>query len=93
MITAGPIVTGAPLVITVPPAIPLPTLTAPINWPDNFYDRAQQTDRLVADLAALDADQQQIAVPPALNALHTLQAFANWSTATLDGRHRRANAR
>ena len=45
--------------------------------------------RLVADLAALDADQQQIAVPPALNALHTLarstlQAFANWSTAALE---------
>jgi hypothetical protein len=89
VITASPIVTGAPLVITVPPAIPLPTLAAPISWPDNLYDRAQQADRLVADLAALDADQQQIAVPSALNALHTLaratlQAFANWSTAALD---------
>ena len=89
VITASPIMTSAPLVITVPPAIPLPTLAAPISWPDNLYDRAQQADRLVADLAALDADQQQIAVPPALNALHTLaratlQAFANWSTAALD---------
>jgi hypothetical protein len=89
VITASPIVTGASLVITVPPAIPLPTLTAPISWPDNLYDRAQQADRLVADLAALDADQQQIAVPPALNALHTfaratLQTFAGWSTAALD---------
>ena len=89
VITASPIVTSAPLVITVPPAIPLPTLAAPSSWPDNLYDRAQQADRLVADLAALDADQQQIAVPPALNALHTLaratlQAFANWSTAALD---------
>jgi hypothetical protein len=89
VITASPIVTGAALVITVPPAIPLPTLAAPISWPDNLYDRAQQADRLVADLAALDADQQQIAVPPALQALHmlaraTLQAFAGWSTAALD---------
>jgi hypothetical protein len=89
VITASPIVTGAPLVITVPPAIPLPTLTAPISWPDNLYDRAQQADRLVADLAALDADQQNSEVPPALNALHTLvrstlQAFARWSTAALD---------
>ena len=89
MITASPIVTGAALVITVPPAIPLPTLAPPISWPRNLYDRAQQADRLVADLAALDADQQHFAVPPALNALHTLarstlQAFAHWSTAALD---------
>jgi hypothetical protein len=88
-ITASPIVTGASLVITVPPAIPLPILTAPISWPDNLYDRAQQADRLVADLAALDAEQQQIEVPPALSAFHTLarstlQAFANWSTAALE---------
>ena len=89
VITASPIMTSAPLVITVPPAIPLPTLAAPISWPDNLYDRAQQADRLVADLAALDAAQQQIEVPPALHALHTLarstlQSFANWSTAALD---------
>ena len=89
VITASPIITDASLVITVPPAIPLPTLTAPISWPDNLYDRAQQADRLVADLAALDADQQRLEVPPALNALHTLaratlQAFAGWSTAALD---------
>jgi hypothetical protein len=89
VITASPIMTNARLVITVPPAIPLPTLAAPISWPDNLYDRAQQADRLVADLAALDAAQQQIEVPPALNALHmlarsTLQSFANWSTAALD---------
>ena len=89
VITASPIMISAPLVITVPPAIPLPTLAAPSSWPDNLYDRAQQADRLVADLAALDADQQQIEVPPALHALHTLaratlQAFAGWSTAALD---------
>jgi hypothetical protein len=89
VITTSPIITGASLVITVPPAIPLPTLTAPISWPDNLYDRAQQADRLVVDLAALDADQQQIEVPPALKALHmlaraTLQSFVGWSTAALD---------
>ncbi len=89
VITASPIVTHASLVITVPPAIPLPTLASPNSWPNNLYDRAQQADRLVADLAALDADQQHSEVPPALNALHalarsTLQAFAQWSTAALD---------
>jgi hypothetical protein len=88
-ITASPIVAGAALVITVLPAIPLPTLAPPSNWPSNLYDRAQQADRLVADLAALDADQQNSEVPPALNALHmlarsALQAFARWSTAALD---------
>ncbi len=89
VITASPIVTNATLVITVSPAIPLPTLAPPSSWPSNLYDRAQQADRLVADLAALDADQQNIVVPPALNGLHTLarstlQAFARWSTAALD---------
>ena len=89
VITASPIVTSAALVITVPPAIPLPTLPPPLSWPRNLYDRAQQADRLVADLAALDADQQNVVVPPALNALHTLarstlQAFARWSAAALD---------
>jgi hypothetical protein len=89
VITASPIVTGVALVITVLPAIPLPTLAPPSSWPSNLYDRAQQADRLVADLAALDADQQNSEVPPALNALHTLarstlQAFARWSTAALD---------
>ncbi len=89
VITTNPIVTGAALVITVPPPIPLPTLLPPSSWPSNLYDRAQQADRLVADLAALDTDQQHVAVPPALNALHalarsTLQAFARWSTAALD---------
>ena len=88
-ITASPIVTSAVLVITLPPAIPLPTLPPPLSWPRNLYDRAQQADRLVADLAALDAEQQNVVVPPALNALHTLarsmlQAFARWSTAALD---------
>jgi hypothetical protein len=89
VITGRPIVTGAALVITVQPVIPLPTLAPPSSWPSNLYDRAQQADRLVADLAALDADQQNSEVPPALNALHTLvrstlQAFARWSTAALD---------
>ena len=89
MITASPIVTNTSLVITVPPAIPLPTLASPNSWPNNLYDRAQQADRLVADLAALDAEQQHSDVPPALSALHvlarsTLQAFARWSTAALD---------
>jgi hypothetical protein len=89
VITASPIVTGAALVITAPPAIPLPTLAPPSSWPRNLYDRAQQADRLAADLAALDADQQNREVPPALTALHalarsTLQAFARWSTAALD---------
>lgn len=88
-ITASPIVTGTALVITMPPPIPLPTLMPPSSWPSNLYDRAQQADRLVADLAALDTDQQHVAVPPALNALHTLarstlQAFARWSTAALN---------
>lgn len=87
-ITASPIVTGTPLVITVPPAIPLPTLLPPSSWPRNLYDRAQQADRLVADLAALDAEQQRVDVPPALSALHTIarstsQAFARWSSAAL----------
>jgi hypothetical protein len=89
VITASPIVTDASLVITIPPAIPLPTLAPPSSWPRNLYDRAQQADRLVADLAALDADQQSREVSPALTALHalarsTLQAFARWSTAALD---------
>jgi hypothetical protein len=88
-ITASPIVTGATLVITVPPVVPLPTLAPPGSWPRNLYDRAQQADRLVADLAALDADQQNSEVPTALNALHTLarstlQSFAHWSAAALD---------
>ncbi len=89
VITASSIVTNASLVITAPPAILLPTLAPPYSWPNNLYDRAQQADRLVADLATLDADQQHSEVPPALNALHTLarstwQAFAQWSTAALD---------
>jgi hypothetical protein len=89
VITASPIVTDADLVITVRPVIPLPTLAPPSSWPSNLYDRAQQADRLVDDLTALDADQQNSEVPPALNALHTLvrstlQAFARWSTAALD---------
>jgi hypothetical protein len=89
VLTVSPIVSGTALSITVPPAIPLPTLAAPAHWPDNLYDRVQQADRLVRDLAAIDADLQQIEVPPALNALHelarsTLQAFARWSTAALD---------
>lgn len=88
-ITASPIVTDAALVITMPPALPLPTLAPPGSWPRNLYDRAQQADRLVADLAALDAEQQRVDVPPALAALHTLarstlQAFARWSSAALD---------
>jgi len=89
VITASPIVTDTALVITMPPVIPLPTLPPPLSWPRNLYDRAQQADRLVADLAALDAEQQNSVVPPALNALHTLarstlQAFARWSAAALD---------
>lgn len=89
VITASPRITGAALAITVPPAIPLPTLAPPISWPNNLYDRAQQADRLVADLATLDSDQQQLEVPPALTALHTLaratvQAFGQWSLAALD---------
>ena len=89
VITASPLITGAALAITVPPALPLPTLAPPLSWPDNLYDRAQQADRLVADLAALDSDQQRLEVPPALNALHTLaratvQAFGQWSLAALD---------
>jgi hypothetical protein len=89
VIAASPIVTDADLVITVQPVIPLPTLAPPISWPRNLYDRAQQADRLVDDLTALDADQQNSEVPPALTALHTLvrstlQAFARWSTAALD---------
>jgi len=89
VITVSPHITGAALVITVPPAIPLPTLAPPLSWPDNLYDRAQQADQLVADLATLDSDQQRLEVPPALNALHTLaratvQAFGQWSLAALD---------
>ena len=89
VITANPLITDAALAITVPPALPLPTLAPPLSWPDNLYDRAQQADRLVADLAALDHDQQRLETPPALNALHTLaratvQAFGQWSLAALD---------
>lgn len=89
VITASPLITGASLAITVPPALPLPTLAPPLSWPDNLYDRAQQADRLVADLAVLDSDQQRLEVPPALNALHTLaratvQSFGQWSLAALD---------
>ncbi len=89
VITASPMVTGAALALTVPPALPLPTLAPPLSWPDNLYDRAQQADRLVADLATLDRDQQQLDVPPALSALHTLaratvHAYGQWSLAALD---------
>lgn len=89
VITASPIVTGVALAITVPPAIPLPTLAPPLSWPDNLYDRAQQADRLVTDLAALDREQQRLDVPPALNALHTLarsatQVYGQYAMAALD---------
>ena len=89
VITASPMITDAALAITVPPAIPLPTLAPPISWPDNLYDQAQQADRLVTDLAALDREQQRLDVPPALNALHTLarsatQVYGQYAMAALD---------
>ena len=96
VITASPIVTDAALVITVPPVIPLPTLAPPISWPSNLYDRAQQADRLVADLATLDADQQNSEVPPALNCAAHARAFDLASLRALVDRragcHRRADA-
>lgn len=89
VIAASPIVTGVALAITMPAAIPLPTLAPPISWPDNLYDRAQQADQLTIDLAVVDRDQQQIDVPPALTALHSLarsavQAYGQYAASALD---------
>jgi len=61
VITANPIVTGSPLVITVPPALPLLTLAAPINKRSKCHPRSMRCTRSTLQsfvgwsTAALDA--------------------------------------
>ncbi len=87
-ITLAP--TGSlPSHIALPPQTQLPVLSRPSSRPGSLYDRAQQAERAMQDLQAIDLEWQHIETPAALSGLHalandTLQALAQWATQVIE---------
>ena len=65
-ITLAP--TGSlPSYVALPPQTPLPVLSRLASQPGSLYDRAQQAERAVQDLQAIDREWQHIEAPAALS--------------------------